>query len=175
MLKNSKVIYTTVLNEEKFLVFLSIYMTHELIQFRQKKWTKKIQVCKCNLANTEIIYLYLVFVLFLRRKQGTTQLISTHRPSYLASWTLPLGYWYISTVSDSLLLVEASRIRLQIFSIFVDSCNLKDSFDNARKNISPMHMNLGQKKGDKFPKIWMDRAVHYERVYKAEVRLSTVQ
>ena len=75
----------------------------------------------------------------------------------------------------SLLLVEASRICLQIFSIFVDSCNLKDSFDNARKNISPMHMNLGQKKGDKFPKIWMDRAVHYERVYKAEVRLSTVQ
>ena len=105
MLKNSKVIYTTVLNEEKFLVFLSIYMTHELIQFRQKKWTKKIQVCKCNLANTEIIYLYLVFVLFLRRKQGTTQLISTHRPSYLASWTLPLGYWYISTVSDFLIMM----------------------------------------------------------------------
>ena len=72
-----------------------------------------------------------------------------------------------------LLLVEASRIRLQIFSIFADSCNLKVRLTMLGIISSPIcTWILPRKKVTSFPKSrWTGQFIKSsERVYKAEVR-----
>ena len=69
-----------------------------------------------------------------------------------------LKIWTVHAFT-TLLLVESSRICLQIFSILLTVAIWKFVWQFSEKCFMPMHMNLGQKMCDKFPKIWMDSSL----------------